>query len=166
MLPWSEGAASGIRSGEWYLACVMPEGSISASTARERARRAAEILSRDPRVRLVYLYGSAVHSAEEPVGDVDLAILMNPAMDAEDLFRLRADLVLAVGASIDLVSLDRAPIVLAHEVVDSGSCLFTRCPEDETDFVVRTRSRWLDFQPFREEQWRLAGERLRERLGP
>jgi predicted nucleotidyltransferase len=148
------------------FAVVTPEGSISASMARERARRAAEILSRDPRVRLVYLYGSAARGEEAPVGDVDLAILTDRALDAGDLFRLRADLVAAVGVSIDLVSLDRAPIVLAHEVVDAGSCLFARRPEDETDFVVRTRSRWLDFQPFREEQWRLAGERLRERLGP
>jgi hypothetical protein len=79
--------------------------------------------------------------------------------------KLRAHLVAAVSAPIDLVSLNAAPIVLRHEVSETGMCLFTRTPDVETGFVTRTRSRYLDFKPYREMQWQLAGERLAARRG-
>ena len=81
------------------------------------------------------------------------------------MVRLRAELRLATATPIDLVSLDDAPIVLAHEIVENGRCLFSRDPAMETDVVTRTRARYWDFEPYRREQWRLAGLRLQERLG-
>src|SRR3989304_4113294 len=51
------------------------------------------------------------------------------------------------GAPIDLVSLNDAPIVLAHEVVEGGRCLFARDDDIETEFVTRTRTRFWDFAP-------------------
>ena len=77
--------------------------------------------------------------------------------------RARADLVAATGSAIDLVSLNDASIVLAHEVVEGGVGLFARAPDIETNFVLRTRARYWDFRPYRDEQWRLAGERAAER---
>jgi len=53
--------------------------------------------------------------------------------------------------------------LLAHEIVESGLCLFARTADVETEFVTRTRARYWDFKPYRKEQWRLAGERLEER---
>ena len=55
--------------------------------------------------------------------------------------------------------INEAPIVLAYEIADSGRCLFARSPDIETDFVVRARARYLDWQPFRDEQWKQSGER-------
>jgi predicted nucleotidyltransferase len=126
------------------------------------AHDAARLLARDPRVLLVYLFGSAAAPDRAP-RDLDLAVLTEPALSLEELVRLRADLVLAVREPIDLISLNGSPIVLAHEVVDGGTCLFARSPEIETDFVCSTRSRYWDFAHFREEQWRLVGERLAAR---
>jgi predicted nucleotidyltransferase len=113
-------------------------------------------------VRLVYLFGSAADPSRDTVRDVDVAILTEPRLDLDELLRLRADLVAAVGVNVDLVSLNDAPIVLAHEVADSGRCLLAVPPEVETDFVVRARARYLDWKPFRDEQWTRAGERLAE----
>lgn len=97
------------------------------------AERAAATLARDARIQLVYVLGSAVAPARPHARD------------------------------IDLVSLNDASIVLAHEVADSGRCLFARTPEIEVEFVTRARARYWDFKPYRDEQWRLAGERLAER---
>lgn len=132
---------------------------------RAVADRAAAVLARDDRVLLVYLFGSSAHGGGAPVGDVDLAVLFDRAVGLAELMRLRADLVSGVRAPIDLVALNTAPIVLAHEIADTGICLFARNPDVETAFVVRARSRYLDFKPYREAQWRLAGERLAERRG-
>lgn len=90
-------------------------------------------------------------------------MLTERPLSLDELARLRADIVAGSGVPVDLVSLNDAPIVLAHEVTETGQCLYARTPDVETEFVTRTRSRYWDFKPYREEQWRLAGERLAER---
>jgi predicted nucleotidyltransferase len=132
-----------------------------------QAARAARVLAADPRVQLVYLFGSAADPTAARTNDLDLAVLTDPPLSLDELIRLRADVVQDVPTAIDLVSLNDAPTVLAHQVVDCGRCLFARDPALETEFVTRTRSRYWDFKPYRDEQWRLAGERQQERLvGP
>lgn len=138
---------------------------IEPEAARQRAERAARFLAADPRVKLVYLFGStATPERKIPVRDVDLAVLMDPPLRLWDFLRFRADVVEAAGGEIDLVPLDKAGVVLAHEVIDAGRCLYANPPELETDFTVRTNLRYLDFKPFLKEQWKIAGERLEERL--
>ena len=136
---------------------------IAGDAAREAAAHAAHELANDPRVQLVYLFGSAADPVREAVGDVDIAVLTRPPLLLHELLCLRADLVAATGADIDLVSLNDAPVVLSHEVAESGRCLFARTHEVEVDFVTNARSRYWDFKPFLEEQWRLTGERLEVR---
>jgi predicted nucleotidyltransferase len=143
----------------------MRRASLSPSSARRIADHAATVLSADPRVRLVYFFGSGAAPSTSDVEDVDLAIWTDPPLALQELVRYGADLAASTGAAIDLVSLNDASIVLAWEVADSGCCLFARDPDLETEFVTRARARYWDFKPFRETQWRLAGERLAERLG-
>jgi predicted nucleotidyltransferase len=138
--------------------------SLSGDEARGKAERVAALLAADPRVRLAYVYGSAAQPSRPAARDVDLAILTEPRLEGDEILRLAADLSASVGAPIDLLSLNEAPVVLAHEVVEGGTCLFARAAETEVDFVTRTRSRYWDFDHYRKEQWRLAGERLEERV--
>jgi predicted nucleotidyltransferase len=134
-----------------------------AQEARDRAERAARRLAEDPRVVLVFLFGSAADPDRPLVRDVDVAILTRPPLSLDELLRLRADLILEVGPGIDLVSLNTAPPVLAHEVATTGRCLFARDPEQETEFVVRSILRYLDFKYYLDRQWQVLGERLEER---
>lgn len=136
---------------------------LSQNDARRAAEEAARHLAGDPRVRLLYVFGSAADPLRAAVGDVDLAVLADPPLSPDDLLQLRADLVLATGTEIDLVSLNDASVVLAWEVADSGRCLYATDVDAEVEFVTRARDRYWDFKPFLDEQWRLAGERLLER---
>lgn len=136
---------------------------LAAARAREKAIAGADFLSRHPQVELVYLFGSVADPAQTAVRDIDLAVLTQPALGPDELLRLRADLVSTVGEPFDLVSLNRASVVLAHQIAEHGCCLFARTPEAETNFAVRARSRYWDFKPFLETQWRYARERLKER---
>jgi predicted nucleotidyltransferase len=142
----------------------MDQRRISIAAARAAATQAAAILARDRRVRLVYLFGSVADATCADAGDVDLALLTDEALAQEEILRLRADLVEATKAPIDLLSLNRAGVVLAHEVAESGRCLYARDVGEETDFVVRSRARYWDWRPFRDAQWIAAGARLEERL--
>ncbi|HEY0512514.1 MAG TPA: nucleotidyltransferase domain-containing protein [Thermoanaerobaculia bacterium] len=138
---------------------------ISPEEARQQAERAARFLAADPRVKLIFLFGSAADPDRKvPVGDVDLALWMDPVPEFQDFLRLRAGAVAAAGGEIDLVPLNEAGVVLAHEVAETGICLHADPPERETEFVCRAIMRYLDFKPYLEEQWRLTGERLKERL--
>jgi predicted nucleotidyltransferase len=136
---------------------------LTAKDARAAARRAVRELARDARVKVVYLFGSAADPRREFVRDLDLALLTDPALSLHQLMRLRADVVAITRVPVDLVSLNEASVVLSHEVVASGQCLYARTPEIEVDFVTRTHARYWDFKPYLDEQWRLTGERLEER---
>ncbi len=137
----------------------------SRETALALAERAAADLAADPRVRLVYVFGSTVDDSAPRARDVDLAISTDPPLDAEEIVQLRASVLDRMSADLDLVSLEGASIVLAKEVADRGRCLYARSPEAETDFVVRARAAYWDFKPFLDVQWENAGKRLKERLG-
>lgn len=142
---------------------MLGQHGMSVERARNVAQDAALMLARDERVRLIYLYGSATDPERRTVRDVDLAVLTEPALSLWELLRARADVVQATGAPVDIVSLNDAGVALAHEVAETGRCLYANPPEVETEFVTRSRSRWWDFKPFRDEQRRLAGERAAER---
>jgi predicted nucleotidyltransferase len=103
----------------------------------------------------VYLFGSAAQSDRDLVRDVDLAVLTDPALSLDELMRLRADLVTAVGPGIDLVSLNDASVVLAREVADTGQCLYTKsrvgeqlrtAPTRFSEFARAIRA-WLERPP-------------------
>ena len=137
---------------------------IAPEEARERAGRAARFLAVDPRVKLVFLFGSAADPERTlPVGDVDLAVLTEPPVDFWEFLRLGERVAEAAGGDVDLVPLNEAGVVLAHEVAETGVCLHSDPPERATEFVCRAIMRYLDFKPFLQEQWRMLGERLEER---
>lgn len=145
------------------MGSVNQPASLPPAEARRAAERAAELLAEDPRVTLVYLFGSTLDPGRSAVRDVDVAVLTDPPLPLDALMRRRADLVAATGAPIDLVPLNDASVTLCHEVVEGGVCLYARTPDLETEFVTRARARFWDFKPYRDEQWRLGGERIGER---
>ncbi len=132
----------------------------------ESIERAVAMLSAEPRVRVVFLFGSAARPGSVPPRDLDLAICARPPLALPELLQLQGRLQENAGVAVDLVSLDDAPIVLAHEIIEGGRCLYSRSPDDETELVTRTRMRWWDWLPVRERQWQSSGERLEDRLGP
>jgi predicted nucleotidyltransferase len=129
---------------------------------RKSAERAVGVLRREPRVRLVYLFGSCTDARTTFARDLDLAVLCIPSLSLDALMRLRADVVAEVRCPVDLISLGDASVVLAKEVADTGRCPFTASPDDEVDFITRARS-VRGLQPFLEGQWRSAGRRAEER---
>src|SRR5215218_7620667 len=101
-----------------------PMPQIVPEEARRRAERAARFLAAEPRIKLIFLFWSAADPDRKiPVRDVDLAIWMDPPLEFREFLKLRAGAVEAAGGEIDLVSLNEAGVVLAHEVAETGICL-------------------------------------------
>lgn len=138
--------------------------SLPAEVARDRAEKAARWLAADPRVQMVYFFGSAAEPAAETVGDIDLGVLTEPRLPLMGFAELAADAEQAAGGGVHLVDLAEASVVLAHEVARHGRCLFATRPEVAVEFAIRAAARYWDFKPFLDEQWRLVGERQEKRL--
>ena len=68
-----------VRSGAMQSTRLSPEDAL------RTAERAAEFLARDPRVRLVYLFGSAADRRRAAFRDVDLAIVTTQPLTIDEL---------------------------------------------------------------------------------
>ncbi len=133
--------------------------------ARLRAERAGRFLAADPRVKLVFLFGSAADPGRKTVGDVDLAILTDQRLGLYELLDLKADVAQAAGGEVDLVLLNEAGVVLAREVSVTGQCLHADPPEREIEFRTRANMEYRDFKWYLDRQWKILGERLEARDG-
>ena len=114
-------------------------------------------------IRLAYVFGSLVCGEARPKSDADIAVLFSGSPPTESLDRLVADLEVASGRGVDLVVLNDAPPLLAHEVVATGTCLVCRDEDERVRFVVRTVSRYVDTAHLRRMQQAYLRERTEAR---
>ena len=100
-------------------------------------------------VVLAYLFGSHAEGTARSSSDVDFAVLLPPGTPREKFFRVRLDLTNALmdvfHRDVDVVILNEAPPLLAHQVVKFGRVVF----EDPrtlpaVDFIVYAVSRYSD----------------------
>ncbi len=116
-------------------------------------------------VRLAYVFGSVASGQVHPTSDLDVAVLFagdpKPAM----LDQLTEDLEDAAGRPVDLVDLAKAPPLLAHRIVSTGSCIVCRRAAERATFETRTVMRYLDSAHLRKIQHAYLHERAKERHG-
>jgi predicted nucleotidyltransferase len=114
-------------------------------------------------VRLVYLFGSAARGEARSSSDVDVAILFAPLPEARDLDALAEQLGAAAQCAVDLVVLNTAPPLLAHEIVATGRPLLCRDEDERLRFVTRAIARYLDTAHLRAVQHAYLRERVNAR---
>jgi predicted nucleotidyltransferase len=117
-------------------------------------------------VILAYLFGSQAEGRARSSSDVDIAVLLPPeAGEADQLdiqLKLAGELSSVLGRNdLDLVVLNEASPLLAHEIVNNGRVLFEDpATKPAVDFAVYTAARYADSEHFR----RLSREYMRERM--
>jgi predicted nucleotidyltransferase len=119
----------------------------------------------DNGVVLAYLFGSQAEGKAGPLSDVDIAVLLGIHVAREQWFQVQLDLMGALMGlfhrdDVDVVILNQATPVLAHEVVQSGQILYEARPGIRTDFELASLRRYVDTEPLR----RLQDRRLLERV--
>jgi hypothetical protein len=112
---------------------------------------AAAVLGGAP-VRFAYLYGSVARGDAHPGSDVDIAVMFDRSVPAEERLRLELALGLAFDARLggeraDVRDLAAMPLILRGRVVTEGSLLYSRDEEGRVVFEVAARSEYFDFLP-------------------
>jgi predicted nucleotidyltransferase len=118
-------------------------------------------------VVLAYLFGSQAEGKTGPLSDVDVAVLLGPQVGRGRWFNVQLDLIgelmsLFHRNDVDVVILNQATPVIAHEVVRSGQVLYEAEPGTRVDFEIAALRRYVDTEPLRQLQDRRLLERVEE----
>jgi len=121
---------------------------MHAEQLEEALRRAFS--TAPPEIIAVYLYGSRARGTATARSDVDLGVLYRaaPVPSLETLpFDIEAELERGLGAPVEIVVLNDAPVDLVHRVLRDGTLLLDRDPSRRIRFEVKARNEFFDLQP-------------------
>jgi predicted nucleotidyltransferase len=127
----------------------------------------ARCVSKRREIQAAYIFGSVASGRTRPDSDVDVAVLLNPKSlrlgSLDYRLELAAEISSALGRSdVDLIILNEAPPVLAHQVLSKGRLVFERSASVRVEFQVRTVNLYLDTEPMRALYRRYLKRRIRE----
>jgi predicted nucleotidyltransferase len=122
---------------------------VDERTALVEAIRPA-LASLDLPIVCAYLFGSRARRDADAQSDIDVAVLIDPALPPQDRFHLglalASDLERRLGVSVDLVVLNDAPPSLAHRVVRDGVVILSRDERQRIRFEADVLRAYLDFR--------------------
>jgi len=110
-------------------------------------------------VVLAYAFGSVARGEERASSDIDIAVVFDHPPDARDLDRLATALEAAAHRRVDLVLLDTAAPLLAHEVIATGRLVLCRDEGRRVRFEAGVAARYLDSAYLRRVQHAYLRER-------
>jgi predicted nucleotidyltransferase len=110
-----------------------------------------DFLSGHREVIAAYLFGSQAKGTAIAGSDVDIAALLDPAFDLETHFAYRLEQMVALESvcrrPVDVVILNRAPLVLRNQVLKYGRLIYERDHHQRVAFEVQSRFAYFDFKP-------------------
>jgi len=101
-------------------------------------------------IAAVYLFGSTARGTARADSDVDVAVLFHsppPRTLGGPRLSIEGELERTLGAPVDLVVLNDAPVDLRIRVLRDGRLLVDGDPSARIAFEVRTRSEAFDLEP-------------------
>jgi predicted nucleotidyltransferase len=98
----------------------------------------------------VYLFGSLTEKNLKPLSDIDIAILLQKQLGADQISVLRSSLAGLIADTLvteefDLVILNDAPVRFSYNILKNGILLFARDEKHLIDFREKVVKYYLDF---------------------
>jgi predicted nucleotidyltransferase len=107
-------------------------------------------LAADANVAAVYLFGSRARGTARDESDIDLGLLLQSAPPASLLaqpFELQAELSRELGAPVDIVVMNTAPVDLVHRILRDGRMVLEQDRSRRIAFEVKARNQYFDLLP-------------------
>lgn len=113
-----------------------------------------------------YIFGSLASGNVRSQSDIDVAVLLNNNVDQGDCGRIKLSIAndlmrLLSFEGIDVVILNTAPPLLAHEVMKKGILLCSKDEATRIQYIVAATRRYLDTIHLRAVQDRILHEKIR-----
>jgi len=112
------------------------------------ADRAREVLQSVPGLRLAFLYGSAAAGRLRGDSDVDVAVLLDRPLGAEQKMKLMACLESGLSRPVDLVDLFSLNGAILKQILCKGRVLVKKQSEDLTELLLRMTYNQADMMPY------------------
>lgn len=105
-----------------------------------------------PYIASAYLFGSAATGKNNPMSDVDIAILLKePHPVGRDLTHkmdyLAFEIESVLKQEVDIVELNRQGLIFVHNVLRTGKLIYDAAPGFRIRFVAKVISEYCDFEP-------------------
>ena len=131
-------------------------------------KKLAKFFERERKVKLAYLFGSAVKGKTGGLSDVDVGVYFDDSLTGEERFKLQLELIAGITSllgtkKIDLIVMNDAPTALNFEIIKSNRLLLTRSGFDRVKFEHRVISRYLDRRYYDERSAEEFAKRVAER---
>ena len=119
---------------------------------RQLFARVARALAAREEVLDAYVFGSRARGKARPDSDLDIAVYVDEARACDGVWGYRAELATALMSAlgtndVDVVVLNRAPILLYHRVLRDGVRVLSRDLRATTTRTGQALSRYFDFLP-------------------
>ncbi|MGE5553391.1 MAG: type VII toxin-antitoxin system HepT family RNase toxin [Betaproteobacteria bacterium] len=105
-------------------------------------------------IEVAYLFGSVAKGKVSPHSDVDVAVLFSAGLTTEERFDLQlalgTELSDQLGREVDVVDLAASPLILQHQVLAYGECVFERDSRVRVRFEVASRRAYFDLKRVRD----------------
>lgn len=105
-------------------------------------------------VEVAYLFGSVTKGKARLRSDVDVAVLFSAGLTKEERFdrqlALAVELSSQLGREVDVVDLAASPLILQHQVLVYGECVFERDSRVRVGFEVASRRGYFDLKRVRD----------------
>jgi len=123
-----------------------------------------QIVTEQPAIQIIYLFGSRADGKAGPASDYDFALLLDHDADGAGIraafAHAIARLLVATGQElapvapghVDVVWLNPIPVELAYHVIAHGRCLYKRTEAIRVEYEATVLSRYGDYLPILRQQ--------------
>ena len=120
-----------------------------------------DVLKQFPNLKLGILFGSMATGKNHPESDLDLAVLANQPLSANEKMALIAALANKIGRPVDLIDLKKTSEPLLGQILKQGKRIFGS-NTDYAQLITRHVFEQTDFMPYRA---RILDERRKTWIG-
>ena len=123
-------------------------------------------LSQHKDVIAAYLFGSVARDQADHSSDVDVAVLLDPSLDPQESVERQLQLMVGLDdfadREVQVTVLNRAPPLLAYQVIQDGILLHEQSRHERIAFEVRSMKVYFDIKPMLERHSQALLKQIRE----